>query len=232
MTNKTMKITVYALFLSSFLYVLLAYSNFKNSQNSYINSIVHNWSLGPISQIEALKGECPPGQTSLLSNSWEGTFPGCYCGGGLVADLKDGSCTDQNGCSDVLALNPVKYKFWKGFNLCTKRGLNYLELKTAKAPNACGANFKACGVIDLLGNFLCYPEKEQCPYNYVKFINLNKTEINFIDYKESKNQENNKENEKAKENYFVEILLESEKGNEGKLVFGYDENLTNAKIIN
>jgi len=184
---------------------------------------VRNWSLGPISEIEAAKGdECPAGKISLLSDSWEGTFSGCYC----LGALNSGTCSDTTtSCSDISAIDPIKFKYWKGVNLCGKRGPNYLELKVAKTANACGANFKPCGIIDSLKNYLCLPANQACPYNNVKYQPSSNNRSN--------NKLNTSSNNDIKEAAYVEIPL-FPKGTEGKLIFSYSESLNNddLKIIN
>ena len=48
------------------------------------------------------------------------------------------------------------------------------------ANEECPSNMRQCGILDELGNKLCYPKEYNCPINY---ITLNKTDKNY-NYKE------------------------------------------------
>jgi len=196
-----------------FIFSIVCYTNFNGSDHVYIASMGKNWSTGPISEVQ--KGgiiNCPTGTVSILNNNWEGTVEGCYCQETDRLDTQScGSNKFKNnkGCQSISAVNPIPLEQWKSTNLCGKRGPNYLQMKTASSPRACGAGFKSCGVIDSLENYLCYKDTIPCPYNFISIKNKN--------FKVP-----------ADKNYITIPL--GPNGSEGKAIFSNE--FTNSKIIN
>lgn len=194
-----------------FVFSIICFSKLSNSEYNFIGSIGKNWITGPISDIEGSGYTCPAGKVSIINDEWEGTKTGCFCDG-IFTTLTAARCSRKKNnyfCRDIFPINPVPYKEWKSTNLCGVRGPNYLSLKTSASQNGCGSNFKSCGKIDTLNQFLCYPSDTPCPINYMKI--------------ESKNYVTPKDN-----NYTVIDL--GINGNEGKAVFSNE--FTDDKIIN
>lgn len=156
-----------------FIFSIVCFTKFNNSDHYYVASLGKNWGAGPISDVETGGFECPHGKFPIINDEWMGTQRGCYCTG-LWTSLRRNSCGENDHhCADVFSINPVPFKKWKSTNLCGHRGPNYLSMKTVKSPNGCGSNYKNCGVVDTLGQYLCYPNNIACPYNFMKIMDKN-----------------------------------------------------------
>lgn len=172
-----------------FIFSLISFVKFNSSDYVYIASIGKNWSTGPVSDATAAGYDCPAGKTSLISDYWPGTVSGCSCPALIGEGLSRSTCSLSKRshlstftCTNVAARAQMPYKFWKSVNICVKRGPNYLELKTSSSLNGCGVGYKACGIIDSMKNYLCYPSNVDCPYNEIKVISNNDNVPNDKNY--------------------------------------------------
>lgn len=156
-----------------FIFSIVCFTKFNGSDHYYIASIGKNWGTGPVSDVESAGFECPTGKYSIITDEWPGTTTGCYCKG-IFSNLYRKQCDhDDYHCTEIFSINPIQFKKWRSTNLCGKRGPNYLRMKTANTKNGCGANYQNCGVLDTIGQFLCYPNNIPCPYNYMKIEDKN-----------------------------------------------------------
>ena len=81
-----------------------------------------------------------------------------------------------NGCEDVKAIPSMKLDAWnkkkfccKKYNLSTSffKGYLYFLNNSVLENEECKSGYKKCGKLDDMGNYLCFPENEECPINDV-----------------------------------------------------------------
>ena len=123
-----------------------------------------------------------------------------------ICRYSDGKCSKIKNDNDYshpksCNANNIIY-FWKDLEYSsTNRSeelLTYLNSAVTAKEN-CGYGKKMCGILDNLGNKLCYPEYLDCPINY---ITLNESEYNKnfskVDLNNKKIYYTNKKNETGK----------------------------------
>ena len=98
----------------------------------------------------------------------EGMYEGSIC-------LRDDERTTTNSCNaDNLILN-WKSLYYSRVNATTYGTYTYLN-SAVSSNESCPYGKKNCGILDDLGNKLCYPNSESCPINFVT-TNLNEISI-------------------------------------------------------
>ena len=116
-----------------FIFSLVTFVKFDNSDYQYVASIGKNWSTGPLSDASIAAMDCPTGKVNIIQDIWQGTVTGCFCGNSLLSSgLTRNTCSRKTYCQQINEINKLQYKQWKGMNICAKRGPNYLDLKTAR----------------------------------------------------------------------------------------------------
>jgi len=142
-----------------------------------------------------------------------------------------------DSCIEVPEINETPLNVWKNTIFCTERmALNYLDFVLVEFKSSCPKFYNKCGIVDDYNNWLCIPEKFECPINYFKFLknevlekknkieqiyNVESNEKNYIILGNDKiaNRINKKEktitnnldlNSKMNDTYSNKILSESE----------------------
>ncbi|MBO6243509.1 MAG: hypothetical protein J6O41_02940 [Clostridia bacterium] len=108
-----------------------------------------------------------------------------YCGSGRDSYHYYSSSCSHDSDSKIIdysmscnAENLVLYwgdLYYERINITQYKRYSYLN-SAIPANESCPAGKKMCGILDNLGNKLCYPENENCPLNY---ITTNKSDSNY-----------------------------------------------------
>ena len=128
------------------------------------------------------------------SNEYNGylfTFPGsvdgCSCADvdyyyydqDNEEEINPGKCDynqSANGCMDIKEIPSKKLDAWNKKKFCCKKydvsasafkGYLYFLNNSVLENEECKSGYKKCGKLDDMGNYLCFPENEECPINDV-----------------------------------------------------------------
>ena len=129
-------------------------------------------------------------------------------------EVNPGKCDynqSANGCLDVKDFPAKKLDAWNNKRFCCKlydtsgsgfKGYLYFLNNSVLENEECKSGYKKCGKLDDMGNYLCFPENEDCPINDIissrtRREDLENKNYSFITVNENKylyysNQEVNK----------------------------------------
>jgi len=119
--------------------------------------------------------------------TFPGSVSGCSCanvqkyyyGQSGQNEVTPGICsTNQtlNGCDNIKEIPSMKLDAWNKKKFCCKKynlptsffkGYLYFLNNSVLENEECKSGYKKCGKLDDMGNYLCYPENEECPINDV-----------------------------------------------------------------
>ena len=80
----------------------------------------------------------------------------------------------NNGCVDIKEIPSKKLDAWNKKRFCCKKynlsesvfkGYLYFLNNSVLENEECKSGYKKCGKLDDMGNYLCFPENEECPIN-------------------------------------------------------------------
>jgi hypothetical protein len=191
-----LNVVVYFLNFSSIICMMFVITaNF--SYFDMVKQIFTNWSQGFIEEIKLVnktKSEkenvCPSDYEYLFKFDFPGTRVGCNCLG--VENITDypqfqnklisGSCSSvltKFGCQTVSDIPSKSLHSFGDKYYCVRRtGFNYFLNYSNSIYAQCPSNFKSCGIIDSLSNFLCLEDKDQlCPWTSPDKLNYNGSHI-------------------------------------------------------
>ena len=136
----------------AFVFITLVYTTCNSTNTIYLESVAINWNTSIVINPSINPNECGlPSYLPLISSKWPGTVTGCF---GKSLDRR--TCGDDDNGRTYSALEAVPYNFWRGNHLCSSRiTASYLDLTISENSNNCPVNFKPCGKIDTIGNFMC-----------------------------------------------------------------------------
>ena len=154
--------------------------------------------------------------------TFPGSVSGCSCanvqkyyyGQSGQNEVTPGICsTNQtlNGCDNIKEIPSMKLDAWNKKKFCCKKynlptsffkGYLYFLNNSVLENEECKSGYKKCGKLDDMGNYLCFPENEDCPINDIissrtRREDLENKNYSFITVNENKylyysNQEVNK----------------------------------------
>lgn len=166
----------------AFILSILFRFNFSFSVN-YLSSIESSMQSQPIYNIKESQSECEANQQKLSFGLWPGTVGGCSCikkdGTGTLERNLCSESDSKKGCTNVTAIEAIKYTNWKGKQFCydnNKGNVSYSILlkSSVNANETCPEGQKQCGLLDTLNHKLCVKNEESCPINYM-IVNENET---------------------------------------------------------
>ena len=160
--------------------ILLLYNTWFSNENiknsiHIATGIMNEWKQKPIDTIQISKfRSCEEIKfNNLLTYKWPGNLNCCICDGKI-----NSSCTEA--CESTVQIsNEILLKKWKGNYICGSsiKSQHYFGLLKS-SDEVCAVRYKNCGILDTLGNYLCVPQTEPCPVNFVN-IRKNLDENNF-----------------------------------------------------
>ena len=185
-------------------------SNFNYSEKHI--SLIKEYKELPIENIILTDDvKCPTNYTSLIvSFKWNGNYEGCECQTNVEKTFYFKAFCPKANCVTIPESNEKSFSLWRGNNLCAKsiktRYEKFEMISKNKILNGevCPLNHKACGVIDTLNNYLCVKNEDNCPVNFIKFVE----EEEIISYIKNKMVVNNQVTDD--ENSYNSILKISE----------------------
>ena len=160
--------------------VLTIYTSFiLTTPQKYFDEIIENFQDSPmmeISERNSISSSCPSGMYMLYFGIWPGTYNGCNCvrkypEEGCTNKICVGSCSLNEtiaGCTNIPPTGPEPIEVWKQKAFCASKSVNkYEELleKSVKKGEECPIDSKKCGILDYMGNILCFPINQECPIN-------------------------------------------------------------------
>lgn len=195
MVEKRKLVLVFAIILSStcLLAMILSIIGYSNSSTgSTILSDIYNNHRKIVNV--SVTDNCRNIQNEYFSNAYfEGTDDGCYCGTWSITKGTCSSSSRKKGCYTVLQVASKKLQVWKRTNdICLNNDVvtsekvekmslfdrifklqstvesNYefiLRKYGKSSSEQCPPLTNECGVLDSLGNKLCYPYTKNCPIN-------------------------------------------------------------------
>jgi len=79
--------------------------------------------------------------------------------------------TFDSSCIEVPEIKKTELKVWKNTLFCTEKlSLSYLDFVLVENNIECPKFYNKCGIADDYNNWLCIPEKIECPINQLKFL--------------------------------------------------------------
>lgn len=134
-----------------------------------VKDLFNSWNNKPIHILQdSYHKSCKEmGMTDIIQYNHPGNDKGCICDNKYTPE---GKCKPD--CSPIHPNGPSVLSKWKEHMLCaiSIKPKSYFELTRIKSNDICSFKTKKCGVIDTLGNYLCIPENENCPLNFINFL--------------------------------------------------------------
>lgn len=184
-----LNIIIFGCNLGLIVYVLIIIT-FNFSHFDILANQINNWYLNPLSEIIASPTDLiPVNYNSLLNYTFPGTEAGCDCLSVPTTSkepsdytwegqLNKGVCSSSQLIAGCFSVNPIQKitvnEIEKEFGIFYKRNKkeNYYKWYHRNVFKNCeSVGMVSCGVIDTVGNHLCFDQKENCPiikndYNY------------------------------------------------------------------
>lgn len=128
-------------------------------------------------QVKEIPATCDINYNPIyLDFDYQGNYKGCQCINLLnrsKIETFSSSCPERKeNCMYFKERVHQKIIYWKKKLICIKRSvLQYRHIKIQNITSGkCDDDFKNCGKIDTLGNYICLPKNMSCPVSNLKII--------------------------------------------------------------
>ena len=166
------------------IFILTAINVKLNSVSTILNEIGSSLNDYPISHLNYAEN-CSIDEYNGNLFTFPGSVQGCTCvhvpyyprDQEGKFEVNPGTCSDNqtaNGCLEVKDIPAKKLDAWNNKRFCSKfydvsgsgfKGYLYFLNNSVLENEQCKSGYKKCGKLDDMGNYLCFPENEECPIN-------------------------------------------------------------------
>jgi hypothetical protein len=187
MAYRRFNLTYISMFIGIFplgIFILTAINVKLNSVSTILEEISSSLNDYPISNLNYTKN-CNSNEYNGNLFTFPGSVEGCTCTHIYYYprdqegkyEVNPGRCNynqSANGCLDVKDFPSKKLDAWNNKRFCSKfydvsgsgfKGYLYFLNNSVLENEECKSGYKKCGKLDDMGNYLCFPENEECPIN-------------------------------------------------------------------
>ena len=187
MAYRRFNLTYISMFIGIFplgIFILTAINVKLNSVSTILEEIGSSLNDYPISHLNYTEN-CSRDEYNGNLFTFPGSVEGCTCTHVYSYpndqegkyEVNPGTCNDNqtdNGCIQVNDIASKKLDAWNNKRFCSKlydvsgsgfKGYLYFLNNSVLENEQCKSGYKKCGKLDDMGNYLCFPEDEECPIN-------------------------------------------------------------------